>query len=264
MTDRVVIFLHLPKAAGSTLNRVIAQQYPPAAIFKIAGPPTPDVMREIAEKTGEGGAIRVITGHAPFGVHAAVTRPFTYLTVLRDPVDRLLSHFYFAGKLPTHPLHAEIASGALTVTELARRLANLQTRYLADKSARKAGEPSSDKTLASAKENLSRYFAVVGIAERFDETQVLLQRRLGWKARAVVNSNVTRGRPSSAVHSEEDRAAIRAVNALDLDLYDWARTRFDTEIAAEGRGFRREVNWLRARNRVFNLRHRLLGANPAK
>ncbi len=258
MTDRVVIFLHLPKAAGSTLNRVIAQQYPPEAIYKPGTKPPEVVARELAEVTRPPPRVRLLSGHVGFGIHTAITSEFTYITVLRDPVERLLSHFHFARTLPEHPLHDDIASGRLTLRDAARQLANLQTRYLADEALRGTAETAGADALASAKENLSRYFSVVGLAERFDETLILMQWNLGWKVRPVPNSNVTRGRPKRSAHSDDDLAAIRAANALDCELYDWARARFDAEVARAGLGFRAAVGWLRARNRALRFGSRLV------
>jgi Galactose-3-O-sulfotransferase len=263
MTDRVVFFLHLPKAAGSTLNRVIAQQYPPAAIYKTAGKPPAVNAQELAANLRTPGGIRLVAGHFGFGLHGAVPGEFTYITMLRDPVERLLSHFHFARRLQTHPLHAEITSGRLTLPDVARRLANLQTRYLADEAVRGTAESAGAETLASAQENLRRHFSVVGLAERFNESLILLQRRLGWKVRAVANSNVTRGRPARAAHGEEDLAAVRAANLLDIELYAAARARFAEEVDDAGLGFRIAVNWLGARQRVLRYRSDLLRRDPA-
>lgn len=246
MTDRTVIFLHLPKAAGSTLNRVIAQQYAPAEIYKTAGKPLPVIGSELVAEL----QVRLIAGHIGFGVHSFLTRPFTYITVLRDPVERMLSHYHFARKLTTHPLHAEIVNG-LSLGAAARRLANLQTRYLADESVRGTSETAGRDALESAKENVSRHFAVAGLAERFEETLLLLGRNLGWKIRPVANSNVTRGRPKRRAHSDEELQSIREMNALDCELYDWVRSRFENEVTHAGMVFRARVAWLRLRNRAL-------------
>jgi hypothetical protein len=254
VTDRTVIFLHLPKAAGSTLNRVIAQQYAPAEIYKTSGKPLSVIAPEVAAEP----RVRLIAGHIGFGVHRILTRPFTYITVLRDPVERMLSHYHFARKLTTHPLHAEIAAG-LSLVDASRRLANLQTRYLADDPVRGTSETAGRETLENAKENLSRDFAVVGLAERFEETLVLLGSRLGWKIRPVANSNVAQGRPKRQAHTEEELRTIRELNRLDVELHDWARGRFEEAIARSGAGFRTRVAWLRMRNRALQFGTRLTG-----
>lgn len=251
MTDRIVIFLHLPKAAGSTLNRVIAQQYAPEQIYKLGEKPPAVVAQELAEPGRAG--VRLLSGHVNFGIHSAVPGEFTYITVIRDPVERLLSHFHFARLLPQHRLHDDIVAGRLTLRDLARQLANLQTRYLASEAARGTAETADAATLASAKENLNRHFSVVGLAERFDESLILMQRKLGWNVRPVRDSNVTRGRPKRASHSEDDLHAIREANPLDCELHDWARARFEKEVADAGLVFRASVGWLRARNRAWRV-----------
>lgn len=252
MTDRTVIFLHLPKAAGSTLNRVIAQQYVPAEIYKTAGKAMPVLGAELAAAP----QVRLIAGHVGFGVHTLITRPFTYITVLRDPVERMISHYHYARKLKSHPLHAEIANG-LSLRDAARRLANLQTRYLADESVRGTSETADRETLESAKENVGRHFAVAGLAERFDETLLLLHRHLGWKIRPVANSNVTRGRPRQKAHDAGDLQLLREMNALDCELHEWVRARFENEVAEAGAGFRARVAWLQLRNRALQFGSRL-------
>ncbi len=246
MRKRIVIFLHVPKAAGSTLNRVIAQQYAPEAIYKTGSQPRATLLGEVAEATRPPSRIRLITGHASFGLHAAIEEDFTYITVLRDPVARLISHFQFAGRLPGHPLHESIASGRLGIRDVAGKLANLQTRYLVGEESRAAGRPLDEGALAQAKENLTRHFAVVGLAERFDETLALLQRRLGWKVRRFQDSNVAVDRPARPAHSEADLAAIREINAIDIALYEWARAHIDEVITAGGPDLQREVARLRA------------------
>lgn len=241
MTDRIVIFLHIPKAAGSTLNRVIAQNYPPAAILKAGGKSDAALLDEV---TGE---VRLIAGHRPFGMHAQLTRPFTYITVLRDPVERVLSQYHFVKRLAEHPLHRAVASGELSLRDYARQLPDVQTRYLAGSSTDDAA------LLEQAKTNLATHFAVAGLTERFDETLVLLQRALGWKVRPFANSNVSAGRPKSDGNSREDLDAIRECNQLDLALYDFAREHFERQIAEQGAGFHAAVAWLRLKNRAAGL-----------
>lgn len=257
MTDRVVIFVHLPKAAGSTLNRVIGQHYTPAQIYKTAGKPTEVIAAELAGNATRPAPVRLLAGHVAFGVHQALTEPSTYITVLRKPVERMVSHYDYARNLPQHHLHAEIAGG-LTLRDAAQRMANLQTRYLADESVRGTAETAGRDALESAKENLARHFAVAGLSERFEETLMLLQRRLGWKIRAVSRSNVTRGRGKRSEPCAADRAFIHKINGLDRELHDWVRARFEEEVAKEGRGFRHAVRWLRFRNRTLHLRDSLI------
>src|SRR5690242_7431356 len=94
--DEAVIFLHIPKAAGSTLNRLIEFEYPLFEMYSIdpvfyrwSGT---HLHRLSKRRLGK---IRVFKGHMLFGLHAILPQPATYITVLREPVERVLSSFYF-------------------------------------------------------------------------------------------------------------------------------------------------------------------------
>jgi hypothetical protein len=132
----------------------------------------------------------------------------------------------------------------------------MQTDYLAGPDREADGDGTPAARLARAKDYLSRHFAVAGVVERFDEALVLMQRRLGWKVRAFTNSNVGRDRPKKAV-DEGERAAIRALNPLDQELYEWTAARFAEDVAREGASVQAAVNWLRLKNRVLGWREQL-------
>ena len=44
-------------------------------------------------------------GHMLFGLHAILPQPATYITVVREPVDRVISSFYFMRNYKLHPLY---------------------------------------------------------------------------------------------------------------------------------------------------------------
>src|SRR6476620_822287 len=101
-----VIFLHLPKAAGSTLNRLIEWEYPLFEIYSI----DPVFYRwswahlqHLSKKRLR--SIRMFKGHMLFGLHTMLPQPASYITVLREPVDRVLSAFYFMRSYPLPPLY---------------------------------------------------------------------------------------------------------------------------------------------------------------
>ena len=101
-----VIFLHLPKTAGTTVNRLIEWEYPLKEMYSVD--PVlfqwsathlrrlpPDRLRKI----------RMFKGHMAFGLHEVLPQRSTYITVLRDPVDRVISAFYFMRSYKLHPLY---------------------------------------------------------------------------------------------------------------------------------------------------------------
>jgi Galactose-3-O-sulfotransferase len=108
-----------------------------------------------------------------------------------------------------------------------------------------------EETLEAAKHNLEEHFAVAGIAERFEETLALLQRRLGWKVQPFTNASVNREHQPVDAASPEELEAIRHFSRLDLDLYAGVQERMNREIAAAGATFQRELAGLRRRNRWY-------------
>jgi hypothetical protein len=117
---------------------------------------------------------------------------------------------------------------------------NDQTRRLAGVDPEIGG--CTNETLRAAKENLRRHFAVVGTTERFDETLVLLKRKLGWQ-REIISypRNVNASRMPTASLSPEVIAAIRQRNELDFELWQYATRLLDEAVATEGASFQTEL-----------------------
>src|SRR6185295_12324969 len=91
---RPLIFLHIPKAAGTTLQDFILRHYKPGGkAFRFTG--HQDQLNALAAMTeAERNEIDVFAGHVHFGIHEKLSEPATYLTMLRDPVERIISHYY--------------------------------------------------------------------------------------------------------------------------------------------------------------------------
>jgi hypothetical protein len=257
----VVLFLHIPKAAGQTLSQVIVRHFDPATVFAIGRPNSQFIEKVKGLSDSEQAKIRLIKGHMPFGLHEYLLRPSTYITMLREPVDRAISYYYFALHTPDHYLHETLQSKRMSLREfvlngLPTELDNGQTRLLSG-IGNSVGVGECDlETLERAKQNLVSHFAVVGFAERFDETLLLLRSVFGWRNLYYARLNVTRNRPSKDAVDQETLEAIMRSNELDRHLYEWARERFEQELRRLGAPFQRELAAFRWQNAVYG---RLLG-----
>src|SRR5262245_10933147 len=111
-----VIFLHIPKAAGSTLLRILDGYYSKERIFDIIGS---RLKETTAEFTGLPAArraeIMLLRGHMPFGLHEYLPKPSTYITMFRNPTARVVSGYYFARTHRAHYLHEPINGGNLDI-----------------------------------------------------------------------------------------------------------------------------------------------------
>jgi Galactose-3-O-sulfotransferase len=248
--SEAVIFLHLPKAAGSTLNRLIECEYPLFRMYSI----DPVFFRwswahlqRLSQERLE--RIRVFKGHMSFGLHAILPQPATYITVLRDPVDRVLSAFYFMRSYKLHPLYWKFRRENWSVEDFLRRLprGNVQCKILAGAD---YGKPCTAEICETAKENLARHFSVVGLLERFEESLALMKLRFGWKLHYYSMFNVTRARPATSEIPQSTRDLIVEKNSFDISLYDFAAKVFQTAVethATEVARIRLELDLARVR-----------------
>lgn len=182
-------------------------------------------------------AFDVLTGHVGFGVHLLLSRAATCVTMLRDPVDRLVSHYAFTRQEKDHYLHEVATSPGMTLgryvsTVSSFELDNDQVRWL-------SGVPHFDvpvremrrSHLEQAKFNLEHGMAAFGLLERLEESLDLLGWALGGPRLEMARLNQTRERPAVSDISAEDLEAIRTSNALDVELYAFARRIFSERAA---------------------------------
>ena len=82
----VVIFTHIPKVAGTSLVRkLVLPNYPRDLIKSYKG--ELDLLRSR-------GRYQVLVGHSVYGIQHLVTGPVKMFTMLRDPIERAISHYY--------------------------------------------------------------------------------------------------------------------------------------------------------------------------
>jgi hypothetical protein len=223
--DNIVIFLHIPKTGGITLSNIINRQNQYS--FHL---------RELDATTiEERKKIKIIYGHQFFGLHKEFPQiNFTYITLLRNPVERVISLFYHCcnntPRFRTREWFSKITLADFVTNEecdyfksldWVYSTANLQTRMI-------SGKVEAD--LEMAKNNLKNYFSVVGTTERFDESLKVLQKKLGWKINGYSIENVTPNRPALAEIPAEIIEIIKSKNEKDFELYQFANQLLDEEL----------------------------------
>jgi hypothetical protein len=270
----LLVFVHIPKTAGTTLTTILRTNEPGTRtrhggnVFKGSGGVKQGVTFESLLKN-EGGELdraRVISGHFPLGIREYVPndRAVRYVTVLREPADRTLSH-YFAirerrggaqaqnklelAPLPDEPTLDDMLEGGYLHD-------NVQTRML-------SGLPQpfgevDEEMLEQAKHNLRDELTCFGLTERFDESLVLAKRRLGLRNilyRPFVATSRSGRRATGRVNAERPRGdelpsellqAAETCNRYDIELYRYAEQLFDEAPERQELAFDVELAALRA------------------
>jgi len=248
--EEAVIFLHVPKTAGTTLNRLIEWEYPLFEMYSV----DPVFFRWSASHLWQLPArrlkrTRMFKGHMLFGLHEILPQPATYITVLREPIDRVISAFYFMRSYMLHPAYWQFRRENWTLEDFVRRSRreNVQSKILAGA---EYNSPCTEEILEQAKENLFRYFSVVGLSEHFEESLALMKLRFGWKLERYSSFNVTRARPKKRDLPQPTLDLIAEKNAFDLALYEYAAKLFEDAVnknAAEVGTIARDLEAARAR-----------------
>lgn len=172
-------------------------------------------------------SVKWIQGHFQFGLHEALSQPVQYLTMLRHPVDRVISFYYFLRESPRHPLNKKAMS--LTLKEfilcedrnIQNQIHNLQTKMI-------SGDGTA--SIEKAKKNIDEHFLMVGITERFNESLAIMRNKLGWNAPYNNKHNVTKRRPKMEQVPAEIRKLIEQKNEIDFQLYEYGKGLLQKEI----------------------------------
>ena len=240
LRERTLLFTHVPKTAGTTLDYILraaalTQRIPflraSGSIYgQFHGAGKGDPVQDFAGWPDKALAQRAyVSGHLPYGVHQRLPRPYCYITILRDPLPRLLSQYRFGIERGGWNETASIAQ----VMEKGLMADNIQTRQLAGVTDRAAAVTA--QTLKTAVAHLRAEYSVVGISERFADALKLLITVLGWPDIAYGNRQVTAGAPKPQL-MQQAQAATQRFFAYDLELYAVAKELAEQNAAAILRG----------------------------
>jgi sulfotransferase famil protein len=240
----LIAFVHIPKTAGTTLNTMLASQYSPDELHEIMmrgmswiarAPmllPRPLISLSKIQRLKSAikcpRRLRLIHGHFDLSIMKLLPPGARCFTLLRDPVERAISHYYHYRRMSSDPVHALAMRSTLAEWVGGCGLVEMdngQTRRLAGAMSLPIGRVT-EATLARAKTNLSR-FAVVGLTERFEESLVLLQRAFKWRLDRLPARNVGSNRPRRTEVGAEALKAIEDRNRFDLELYGFACELFE-------------------------------------
>ncbi|MEM5329969.1 sulfotransferase family 2 domain-containing protein [Paraburkholderia sp. JHI2823] len=244
MTDPLY-YLHIPKTGGTSLISFLDDQFAqeeicPAQLL-------PDLFELPLESMER---YRLFRGHLWHGLGSYIGQSLTYITMLRDPVQRTVSWYLHAMRDENAYRHEQMKTGRWSLLDFVRDaetnwdIVNTQTLFLAadldyQKLSRDpvgygrvavkelAARGNDRKLLDLAKKRLES-FAFFGITERMRDSMSLLAHELRFFPNfCVPRLNTSSNRSGIDTLSAAEVEAIRELTALDQELYVWACQLFE-------------------------------------
>jgi hypothetical protein len=225
-------FLHIPKAAGTSLNNDLSEKAKRCHVAMChVKPHTRESEDDYCRKSNDA----LVGGHQEYGlVPAARSRgvPSMYITILRHPLSRVPSLYHYILKSQGHFLHKEVKGMSLmefvsSIEESQNRMTMLLCGVSENSRCRKPLY-----ALSRAVQHLINDFAVVGLQECFSNSLSLIGNLMPWirtvGGLSVRNSNVNIGYNKKFLHSNstsiptlsnEEVDLILNYNQLDVHVY---------------------------------------------
>jgi hypothetical protein len=209
-------------------------------------------------------AIRCVIGtHYPFGSHAIFETSAKYFTIVRHPVDRAISSFYYLRRqsdLPIYPFIRDMTFEQYLHSEIGLDPFNHQVRVLSGcpeldmpldpRGGRLSASAVEERHLEMAKRNIEDHFLTAAPFEALANLVGLLRLVYGWRLHRTVftNRNITRGRPKLEEVSEGTRRHLENTNRFDIELYEWVKARFAHQIESLDFRYSRHLLWFNIAN----------------
>jgi hypothetical protein len=267
LARNVIVVVHVPKTAGSALCDALFEHFGPEQCFVADSPEKigkihPNRLHRLAWTMREelrmaamrlrGGEPRLaefhsraelqrfqlFEGHFALGAEPKISRKPVYLTLVREPVDRFLSQYYYAhdlrakwpeGSRDRHPYWTYDIDRFVDYAYARRRWtdANLQCRLIGGAA-----------NFAAARRAVDDRVFLAAPSQRLDDCLELLQPVLGLRSTVAPRSNVGNARQGQAPPSPAALAKIREMTSEDQLLFDYVSRVFD-DLYREFAGARR-------------------------
>lgn len=252
LLNKNIVFMHIPKNGGTTLDSILDKNFSVNNTFnvKVIGNSELNISDLLNLNEEELNNIKLLKGHVPFGIHQKLRNQFNYITLLRNPIDRIVSYYYYVLSLPSHRLYGRVMKEKMSLYDFTSQINqgdvnNAQIRVIS------GIEDTPENMLSKAIDNIDNNFSFVGLVEKYDESLLLLQELYKFKIPYYRSLNKTPKRSKLDEIDKNTLVAIKDLNQGDIDLYSIMEKKFNKELE-EVDLLNFKLKKLRSVNKLYN------------
>jgi hypothetical protein len=229
-TPRRFFFVHIQKTGGISLYMRMQRQFGREGVYPAPSDGDPDEVapqlftRILLERwRARRDEIRIVTGHFPLCTAELLNADFSFLTVLRDPVERTLSylrhHRVTTPKDRDTPLEELYEDAPRFKMFIENQMVKMLSLDASEMTNGLMTPVDFDRGRLRKAKRALKGLDTFGLQEDLEGFAQELERRYGWDLGPPVHENATRPTPVP----DSFRARIREDNPLDVELYEYAR-----------------------------------------
>ena len=235
----MLIFQHIPKAAGTALVDSLISLYSPRQVAFCYDHAKRRRLEGLSDRSRR--ALRLVCGHHALDLDSVWGVSAKYYTMLRDPRRHFVSMYHYKQRqgeepyrsLPFAEFFAQLRGGRINIDDFGHMIDNIQVRYLNREFLRCSMDPTRnahhlDPDVADANEFLDNRCCAVGITEKYEESLGILGGLLG-ASLPLLYSNA---RPGPKLELPSELAGfLGEYHHLDIRLYEHGLQRLKADLS---------------------------------
>ncbi len=223
-----MVFIHIPKCGGNSFGQVFRaiSHFQGRSVLSLSGSQhnyrtEGDFLHDIERHDQQLESFNIIYGHFPYSSVCDVFSKAQIFTILRHPIERLISAYYYVNRELTEPDPDGLLSLMKTEGILNHGAAtdNIQVRMLCSQPGFNGN--CTNEMLDEAKYNLESKFKMFGLVDSLNQFLIDFVSQCAAPPIVYKAANTNPQRPDISESSSMGEIAAE-YNRFDLNLYQWA------------------------------------------